>query len=269
MIKIAGLILLIYVFYSGFLFLIQRKIMFPGYMIDLPPKGEVNVPGMEKIWLKIGGEKIESWYLQPITKQGVQSAPAVIFAHGNGELIDFWPNELNRFTNLGIGVLLVEYPGYGRSTGPQSQSSITEAFVTAYDTLCARADVEASKIILVGRSLGGGAVCALAAKRPAAALILMSTFTSARSFAKKYLIPGFLARDPFDNLFVVRSFYGPVLIMHGKRDEVIPYKHGLALHRVAKNGKMITYDSGHNDSPPDWDMFMQDVESFLRASEII
>jgi len=106
-------------------------------------------------------------------------------AHGNGELIDFWPNELNRFTNLGIGVLLVEYPGYGRSTGPQSQSSITEAFVTAYDTLCARADVEASKIILVGRSLGGGAVCALAAKRPAAALILMSTFTSARSFDKK------------------------------------------------------------------------------------
>jgi fermentation-respiration switch protein FrsA (DUF1100 family) len=170
---------------------------------------------------------------------------------------------------LGIGVLLVEYPGYGRSKGTPSQSSITETFVTAYDMLTARADVDASKIILVGRSLGGGAVCALAAKRPAAVLILMSTFTSARSFATKYLIPGFLVRDPFDNLSVVRSFYGPVLIMHGKRDEVIPYKHGLALHRAARNGKMITYDSGHNDSPPDWDIFFREVESFLKDAGIL
>ncbi|MFQ5485733.1 MAG: alpha/beta hydrolase [Desulfobacterales bacterium] len=269
MIKLAGLVLVVYVVYSGFLFLIQRKIMFPHYMIDVPAEGEVNVPGTEKIWLKTGGEKLESWYLPPGSKQGVQSTPAVIFAHGNGELIDFWPVELNRFAGLNIGVMLVEYPGYGRSQGTPSQSSITDAFVTAYDKLCAREDVDDSKIILVGRSLGGGAVCALAAKRPAAALILMSTFTSARSFATKYLIPGFFARDPFDNLSVVSSFDGPVLIMHGKKDEVIPYSHGLALWRAAKSCKMITYDSGHNDSPPDWGIFMQDVESFLRASEII
>lgn len=269
MIKIAGLILIFYVFYSGFLFMVQRKIMFPRYMIDVPPEGEVNVPGMEKIWLKTGHGTIESWYLPPITKPGALPYPAVIFAHGNGELIDFWPVELKRFTRFGIGVLLVEYPGYGRSKGTPSQTSITETFVTAYDMLTARADVDASKIILVGRSLGGGAVCALAAKRPTAALILMSTFTSARSFATKYLIPGFLVRDPFDNLSVVRSFYGPVLIMHGKRDEVIPYKHGLALHRATRNGKMITYDSGHNDSPPDWDIFWQDVESFLKDAGIL
>lgn len=269
MIKTAGLILILYVFYSGFLFLVQRKIMFPRYMIDVPAESEVNVPGMEKIWLKTGRGTIESWYLPAVTKPGALPRPAVIFAHGNGELIDFWPVELKGFTRFGIGVLLVEYPGYGRSKGTPSQSSITETFVTAYDMLTARADVDASKIILVGRSLGGGAVCALAAKRPAAALILMSTFTSARSFATKYLIPGFLVRDPFDNLSVVRSFYGPVLIMHGKRDEVIPYKHGLALYRAARNGKMITYDSGHNDSPPDWDIFFRDVESFLKDAGIL
>ncbi len=269
MIKIAGLILILYVFYSGFLFLVQRKIMFPSYMIDIPPESEVTVPGMEKIWVKTGRGTIESWYLPPVTKPGALPHPAVIFAHGNGELIDFWPVELKRFTRLGIGVLLVEYPGYGRSKGTPSQSSITETFVIAYDMLTARADVDASKIILVGRSLGGGAVCALAAKRPAAVLILMSTFTSARSFATKYLIPGFLVRDPFDNLSVVRSFYGPVLIMHGKRDEVIPYKHGLALYRAARDGKMITYDSGHNDSPPDWDIFFREVESFLKDAGIL
>lgn len=84
---------------------------------------EYNIPGMEKIWLKTVGGKIETWFLLP---ESNQPSPAVIFAHGNAEIIDMWPATLNRFTQLGIGVLLVEYPGYGRSKGSPSQRSITE-----------------------------------------------------------------------------------------------------------------------------------------------
>ncbi len=268
MLKIAIGSICIYLVYCGLLFLMQRQIMFPSGLIEVPQENP-DLPGLEQIWLDTRFGKIETWFLPPAAKSGSEPAPAVIFAHGNGELIDFWPQELQKFNRIGIGVLLVEYPGYGRSEGSPSQTSVAETFLDAYDVLAARPDVDAARIILFGRSLGGGAVCLLAAQRPSAALILMSAFTSARSFAAKYLAPQFLVRDPFDNLAVVQSYAGPVLVMHGKFDEVVPYRHGVALHQAACHGQLITYPSGHNDCPPRWDVFWQDVESFLREIGIL
>jgi len=264
--KFAGWVLLFYLAYCCFLFLIQRQMLFPRFVIDEPSESAGNISGLEKIWLDTAFGKVEAWFLPAAPSRNAGPAPAVIFAHGNAELIDFWPEELKQFTHLGIGVMLVEYPGYGRSEGTPSQRSIGEAFVAAYDHLVQRADVDTSRIILLGRSIGGGAVCELAARRPSAALILMSTFTSARSFASSYLALGFLVRDPFDNLSVVESYPNPVLIIHGKDDELIPYRHGVSLYKAAKQGKMITYDSGHNDCPPNWNVFWQDIESYLQLN---
>ncbi len=261
--------LCIYIAYCGLLFLLQRQIMFPRGMIPQPAPSVHKIPGLEKIWLETESGKVESWLLPPVSGSGAGPAPAVIFGHGNGELIDFWPDDLKGFTRLGIAVLLVEYPGYGRSAGSPSQQSITETFVAAYEALTSRKDIDSSRIVLFGRSLGGGAVCALSVKRPSAALILMSTFTSARSFAKRYLAPSFLVRDPLDNLSAVEKYKGPILIMHGRHDTVIPFSHATALHKAAGLGKLIAYEAGHNDCPPDWKVFWQDIEVFLRDSRII
>lgn len=268
LIKIVAWSLFFYCTYCGFLFLIQRHIVFPRFFIESPSNNE-DIFGLEKIWINTSCGKVETWFLSPALDPSAKKKPAVIFAHGNGELIDFWPHELSKFNDLGIGILLVEYPGYGRSDGTPSQKSIKEVFNSAYDVLVARKDIDPSRIVLFGRSLGGGAVCTLADNRPTSALILMSSFISVRSFASKYLIPGFLIRDPFDNLRVVSNYNGPVLVIHGKFDNVIPYKHGIALYRAAKQGKMITYNTGHNDCPPRWDSFWDDIESFLHNSGII
>ena len=261
--------LCIYMAYCGLLFLLQRQIMFPRGMIASPSPSAQQLPGLEKIWLETDAGKVESWLLPPVPGRAAGPAPAVIFGHGNGGLIDFWPGDLKGFARLGISLLLVEYPGYGRSAGSPSQVSITEAFVAAYDALAARKDIDPARIVLFGRSLGGGAVCALSVKRPSAALILMSTFTSARSFAKRYLAPSFLVRDPLDNLSAVEKYKGPILILHGRHDTVIPYSHGTALRKAARTGKLIAYEAGHNDCPPDWGVFWQDVEVFLRQNGII
>ncbi|MBU0986072.1 MAG: alpha/beta hydrolase [Proteobacteria bacterium] len=266
--KLVAWSIFIYLAYCGLLFLLQRQMMFPRGLIEVPSE-DPHIAGLERIWIETGFGKVEAWFLPPLENRDSGPAAAVIFAHGNGELIDFWPEELCKFNRLGIGVLLVEYPGYGRSAGSPSQDSIEETFAVAYDVLVARQDVDAARIILFGRSLGGGAVCALAAQRPSSALILMSTFISARSFASRYLVPEFLVRDPFDNMGVVANYPKPILIMHGKFDEVIPYQHGAALYQAAQKGKMITYNSGHNDCPPRWDNFWQDVELFLREAGVI
>lgn len=261
--------LCIYMAYCGLLFLLQRQIMFPRGMIPQPTPAAQKLPGLEKIWLKTDSGKIESWLLPPASGSAAGPAAAVIFGHGNGELIDFWPDDLKGFGQRGLAVLLVEYPGYGRSAGSPSQGSITQAFVAAYDALISRKDIDASRIVLFGRSLGGGAVCALSVKRPSAALILMSTFTSARSFAKRYLAPSFLVRDPLDNLSAVEKYKEPILIMHGRHDTVIPFSHATALRKAARTGKLISYEAGHNDCPPDWNVFWQDIEIFLRDNRII
>jgi fermentation-respiration switch protein FrsA (DUF1100 family) len=268
LIKIIVFTLFFYSTYCVLIFLMQRNILFPRYLIESPSNHE-DIPGLEKIWINTSFGKVETWFLPPTLDPATKQRPVVIFAHGNGELIDFWPHELSRFNDFGIGILLVEYPGYGRSDGTPSQKSITEVFNSAYDFLVARKDIDPSKIILFGRSIGGGAVCTLAANQPSSMLILMSSFISVRSFASKYLFPGFLIRDPFDNLKVVSNYNRPVLVIHGKFDNIIPYKHGTALYRAAQHGKMITYDSEHNDCPPSWDTFWQDIESFLRNSGII
>lgn len=270
LVKIAAWALFYYLVYCCFLFLIQRQILFPRSLIGTPPAvDEMNIPGLEKIWIDTSYGKVETWFMPPVTGHEAGPAPAVIFAHGNAELIDFWPDELKKFTNLGIGVLLVEYPGYGRSEGTPSQKSITEAIVAAYDALIKHELVDPSRIILFGRSVGGGAVCRLAKERPSVALILMSTFISARSFASKYLAPGFLILDPFDNLAVVRSYSEPVLVIHGKYDDIIPFTHGTALCKAAQRGQMLAYDCGHNDCPPRWDIFWRDLKSFLDKVGII
>lgn len=266
--KIVTWTIFLYLAYCGFLFMMQRQMLFPRYLIETPSNNE-DISGLEKIWIDTSFGKVETWFLPPADSRVSGPVPAVIFAHGNGELIDFWPSELKKFNRFGIGVLLVEYPGYGRSAGTPSQKSITEAFAGAYDALVAREDVDPSRIVLLGRSVGGGAICTLAVNRPSAALILMSTFISTRSFASKYFFPAFLVRDPFDNLAVVGNYQEPVLVVHGKFDDIIPYSHGKALYKAAKQAKMITYESGHNDCPPNWDTFWHDIETFLHDSDLI
>lgn len=260
-------IILCYAVYCGLLFLLQRSIIFPTqYTVSIAGMSH-NFPTMEIIWLETGSGKVESWFLPAIGKTEGKPAPIVIFGHGNAELIDSWPQEFTKLTRLGIGVLLVEYPGYGRSAGSPSEKSITEAFLAAYDVITARDDVDSSQVILFGRSLGGGAVCALSKYRKTKALILMSTFTSVRSIAKKYLAPSFLVRDPFDNQSAVEKYLGQVLIIHGKFDTIIPYSHGRSLFKSARDAELITYKAGHNDCPPNWDMFWRDLEMFLKRTD--
>jgi len=260
--------LIVYVAYVGLVYLLARQIIFPRSQIGYSPVQPDSAQQVEKRWIETSFGKVETWFLPPISASHARPVPAVIFAHGNAELIDFSPLELKPFTEMGIGVLLVEYPGYGRSDGRPSQKSITEAFTAAYDMLIAREDVDPEKIILYGRSIGGGVVCALAATRPSAAMILVSTFTSIRSFAVRFLVPGFLVQDPFDNLEVVKNYPGPILIVHGRHDEIIPFRHGVALSKAAENEKFITYDCGHNDCPPNWARFWQDIFLFLQEAGI-
>jgi pimeloyl-ACP methyl ester carboxylesterase len=268
-VTLIGLLLLLYVVYCGGMFFFQRQFIYPRHLIPPGPGPGSATARVETEWVETGFGRVETWYLRAEGADATRPSPALIFAHGNGELIDYWPPVLGPLTARGIGVLLVEFPGYGRSEGAPTQERIREVFTQAYDRLAARPEVDPNRIVLMGRSLGGGAACDLALNRPSAALVLLSTFTSLRAYTTRYLAPGFLMRDPFDNLAAVRQYPGPVLVVHGMHDMVAPFAHGKALSEAAPRGRLIAYEAGHNDCPPDWAAFRAQLESFLRSEGIL
>ena len=269
MLKYAAWAAGLYIAYLGLLYLLARPMIFPRSQIAMVPNERLDDEQLIRQWVHTSAGRIETWYLPPVPVAADRPAPVVIFGHGNAELIDYGRQEFQPLREAGVAVLLVEYPGYGRSEGSPSQHSITEAFCAAYDMLLERHRIDADRIILMGRSLGGGAVCALAAKRRCAAIILVSSFTSIRSMAARFLVPGFLVRDPFDNLAVVSGFGGPILIIHGRHDDLISYRHAQALHRAAPNSQLVTYACSHNDCPPDWGRYWKDILSFLDANRLL
>src|ERR1700741_2994092 len=99
----------------------------------------------EPLWLDAGGARTEAWFLPP---SGVARGPAplLIYTHGNGELIDDWAREFDEVRSWGGAVLLVEYPGYGRSGRPPREAGIVAPILPAYDTVTRRPDVDPARV---------------------------------------------------------------------------------------------------------------------------
>ena len=247
--------------YWGVLFLAQRAVLFPAPSLAGAPDPAADV---QQVWLAGAAGPVAAWFLPPIPASSTPG-PLLIFTHGNAELIDFWPEAFQEPRTWGVAVLLLEYPGYGHSTGRPSESSITHASLAAYDWARAQPAIDARRIVAYGRSLGGGAACRLAARRPVAALILESTFTSIRAFAGRFGAPAFLVRDPFDNLAFVRDYQGPLLLLHGSHDEVIPAQHSRTLAAAAPQAELHLLPCGHNDCPQAWTV----IRAFLEHHDIL
>ena len=255
-------------------FFIQRRILFPRYMVQAPPVasmvGMVMTYGIDVLTVDSPQGPVEGWFMPGIGVSAESPGPVVIFAHGNGELIDHWPYELDAYTNMGVSVLLPEYRGYERSAGDPSQKAIAQDYAAFYDLIIQRPDVDAARVVLHGRSIGGGVAAQLADDRPSAAMILQSSPSSIRRIAARFLVPWFLVRDPFNSVPVVRDYPYPVLVMHGSQDHIIPPSHATRLANAATHpeSRLILYDTDHNTIPPS-DTYWDDIEQFLKDADVL
>lgn len=245
--------------------LLQDKLVFPG-----PPPGvqlaAAPPDNAESIWLGEGDHRTEAWLFRAPGASAASPAPAVIFFHGNGEVIDFNEDIARGYSAMGWSVLMPEYPGYGRTPGKPSQESIVAAAERAFDWLKSREDVDSGRIVLHGRSLGGGAAFQLAARRRVRAVIAQSTFTSIAKIARGMFVPSFLVRHPFRSDDIVKSLDTPILLIHGVEDTIIPVKHSRALAAIAKNATLVEVRAGHNDLPRDEREYWAVIAKFLSGA---
>lgn len=172
----------------------------------------------------------------------------LLFSHGNAEdLGHAAPFLLELGRRIGVSVVGYDYRGYGLSDGgPPTSHGVTRDLEAVYRHLVREMQIPASRIILHGRSVGTGPTLELAAREPVAGVIVESGFTSAyRVMTRVALLPF----DRFPNIRHIRSLSAPVLVVHGERDEVIPFSHGLQLYQAAPEPRDHLWVPGarHND----------------------
>ncbi|MEO1184922.1 MAG: alpha/beta hydrolase [Cyanobacteria bacterium J06636_27] len=189
------------------------------------------------------GTKLSAIYLS-----NPEAKYTILHAHGNASDLGMIKPRMEQLRDIGLNVLAYDYRGYGTSEGEPSEQNAYKDIDTAYNYLTQELKIPPEKIILFGRSVGGGSTIDLAVRKPVAGLITESTFTSI--FKVKVPIK-ILPFDKFNNLKKIKNVKCPVLIMHGKMDEVVPFYHGEQLFKQAQEPKLSLWveDANHNNFP--------------------
>lgn len=242
------ILLSLYVIYCGLLFFFQTKLMFPAEYAGQATNA-LPTPKTEVIELPTDEGTTTAWFIPAPGASVDQPAPLVVFLHGNAELIDHQSMITGLYHQLGVSVLLVEYRGYGHSDGTPSEAHIVADTLAILGDVLKRNEVDADRLALHGRSIGGALAAQVALKPGAKALIVESTFKSAAGMAWRYGVPPFLVTSPLRTEQAFRELNLPILILHGLHDDIVPYDHGRALLAAARNAVLVGFDADHNTLP--------------------
>ena len=214
------------------------------------------------------GETLQGWWVPSEEPRGT-----VLLFHGNAGNISHRLDYLMMFHRMRYTTLIVDYRGYGRSTGSPSEEGTYKDAEAAWEYLRGARGVRQQDLVIVGESLGGAVASRLAAKVAPRAVVLLSTFTSATDLGAQiywFLPVRLISRIGYDSVENLKRIKAPVFIAHSRDDEVIPFSHGRRLFELAREPKsFVEMRGGHNAgfifARPEWSA---QLSAFLeRASQ--
>ncbi len=223
----------------------KNRLMFHPYeqMVADP-----SVAGLshEDVYFKTNdGVLLNGWWIVSPQARGT-----VLFCHGNAGNISFLVDTIVIFHSMNLNVFVFDYRGYGRSGGTPTEEGTYRDAAAAWNFLTVEKKMPPSKIILVGRSLGGAIAAWLAQYRSPAALVLESTFTRAADVADFHYLfsPGELVLgDAYDTAAYLSRIRCPVMVVHSPEDEIVPYEFGKQLYERAGPGReYLEIHGSHN-----------------------
>ncbi len=256
-------LLVLYPLYAGMMYAKQEAILFPAASEARHPLHTAPPANGQLVELHASFGTVRAVYLG--ADNNAPRGPAILYLHGNFECIEDSFALLQPLARAGSPVLQLEFPGYCGADGKPDFAQVTQAADLAFDWLAARARDEKRKVAVMGYSIGGGAAADLTRRRKPDALLLLSTYTSMEALAHRYVLPGFLARYPWDTHARVHAFGGPIFLEHGRRDKVIPYAMGQQLAQAAPQAEFASLDCGHDDCHFDQALFATRIPAWLAA----
>ena len=216
------------------------------------------------------GETLHGWWIPAPdisreTSPGEFGMRTLLFFHGNAGNISGRLQSVQQFHRLGLNVLIVDYSGYGQSTGEPSEQGLYCDADTCWEYLTQTRAIAPENIAVFGRSMGGGPATWLATQHRPGALILESVFTNVPDVGAhhySFLPVRALATNQFDNESRVVEIEAPTLHIHGRDDRVVPFTLGRQVYEAAAEPKQfLEIEGGHNDG------FLVSEEVYLRTIE--
>jgi len=209
------------------------------------------------------GRRLSAWWVPSESLRGI-----LLFCHGNAGNISDRLGFIRFFNRLGLSVFIFDYRGYGKSSGSPSERGIYRDTEAAWNYLEQIRGIDPQKIVVFGRSLGGSIAAWISQTHRPGALILEASFSSLKEAARDRL-PRFFVNlfvpDQYPTIRYLTVVQCPVLIIHSRDDEIIPFYHGEALFAAARGPKeLVAIRGSHNrgflDSQPFYETAM---DSFL------
>ena len=231
-------------------------IFFPTAAIAATP-GDFGADFEDVYFATADGLQLNGWFV-PAPDAAGGPATTVLWFHGNGGNLGHRAVDVVLLSRrLGVNVFIFDYRGYGRSQGLPSEAGLYQDARAALDYLVTRGDVDAGRVVYLGRSLGTGVAVELAAARPTeqgpAGLVLVSPLTGTKDMARvlnPYNPLRLVVPNRFDNLRRIGQVYCPLLVIHSDADEIIPVGQARRVYAAANPPKSfhLWRGAGHNDN---------------------
>ncbi len=246
-------ILLVYVLISMVAWKLQDRLAFPAPRSPLPLPVTLGFPdGVIVTVTTVDNVKLRGWYLPPNpAPEPPEAAPAVIWCYGNMETVEGIAPVLARLRPSGMGLLAMDYRGYGTNDGKPTEDRVYVDIEAAWDYLTALPEIDSTRIGVFGRSIGSAVALHLATERPVRAVVLDSPLSTGREMARRHyrFMPTKLTRLSLDNVGRARQLTVPLLVFHGTEDWIATIDMG---RRVAEAGRaeefVVIEGAGHNDT---------------------
>jgi pimeloyl-ACP methyl ester carboxylesterase len=241
------------------LYFIQDEILFrpkplsPEYKFSFEqPFEEINIP--------VENENLSIVKFQPDnSRKGI-----ILFYHGNMENVEHYKKYPPIFLKNRYEVWMIDYPGFGKTTGKRTEEIMNKQALLMYDA--ASKEIKWDSIIIYGKSIGTGVASYVAANRRCRQLILETPYYSIPSLAKHYF-PIYPVTSLIKYSFPVHDYLkkltSPIILLHGTKDEIIPYSHSKCLKEENKNIELIPIKNGKHNNLSDFDLFQKTIDSIL------
>jgi len=254
------IIFLIYFFVLVFLYFYQRNLLY--HPDENNYSGDKILVDIKKVKIKTADNiELLGWYHE----KNLENYKTLVYFHGNAGSLENRIHKLNHFQDMDINFLIISWRGFSGNNGKPTEEGLYEDGQSAINWL-AQKGVDEKNLILYGESLGTGIATHLAQNKKYAGVILETPFTSMVDAAKTfypYIPVSLLLKDKFENYKKIKNINSPILVMHGEKDQIVPFSMGKKIYEMANEPKYSYFTKYDNHMMEFDEKLIVTLKSFL------